>query len=120
MAGVRQIVHKNIKIIVVDLANCEIKDIPGILTEAKTLILSFPLQSVIVVTDVTGTKYNRESISFMREYAAVTSPFLKAGAVVGVTDLKKIIYNTIMTIIRKNYPCFDTMEKALDWLAEQE
>lgn len=119
MAGVRQIAHKGKEIIVIDLANCEIKEIPVILAEAKTLVFSFPLQSVVAVTDVTGTKYNRETLSLMREYAAATAPYTKAGALVGVTDLKRVIYNTIMTIIRKNYPCFDTMEQALDWVAEQ-
>lgn len=119
MGGVRQIVYKGKGIIVVDLANCEIEDIPGILAEAKTLIFSFPLRSVVAVTDVTGAKYNRESVSLMSNYASATAPYTKAGALVGVTDLKRVVYNTIMAIIKKNYPVFDTMEQALDWLAEQ-
>lgn len=118
MVGVRQIVHKGKIMIVIDLANCEIKDIPGVLAESRKLVCSFPLQSVLAVTDVTGAKYNRETIGLMREYASATAPYTKAGALVGVTDLKRVIYNTIMTLIRKNYPVFDTVEQALDWLSE--
>lgn len=119
MAGVRQIVHKGKKIIIIDLANCEIKEIGGILETAKTLVFSLPSQSVLAVTDVTGTKYNRETIRLMSDFASATAPYTKAGALVGVTDLKKVIYNTIMAIIKKNYPVFDTTDQALDWLAEQ-
>lgn len=119
MPGVRQIVHKDKEIFVLDLANCEINDVPRVLVEARALIFSLPIKSVLAITDVTGAKYNRESVNLLRDYASATALYTKAGAMVGVTDLKRIIYNTIMAVIGKNYPCFDTREKALDWLVKQ-
>lgn len=119
MAGARQVFHKGKNIILIDLANCEIEDVPKTLEEAEKLVLSYPLRSVLAVTDVTGARYNKESVKILSEYAQRTAPYTRAGAVVGVTDLKRVIYNTIMTILRKNYPIFDTVEQALDWLAEQ-
>lgn len=119
MAGVRQVSYKGKNIILIDLANCGLEDIPKTLEEAKKVVLSYPLKSVLAVTDVTGARYNKESVKILNEYAQLTAPYTKAGAVVGVTDLKRVIYNTIMAVLRKKYPIFDSVEQALAWLAEQ-
>ncbi|MGC4120101.1 MAG: hypothetical protein QM765_37075 [Myxococcales bacterium] len=50
---------------------------------------------------------------------AINAPYVKAGAVVGVTGLKKIVLNTLNLMTSRGFRAFDAREKALDWLAQQ-
>jgi hypothetical protein len=68
---------------------------------------------------VTGAKYNLEVTKALKEFAIGNKPFVKAGAVVGLDALKKIIYNSIMHVSGRNLLAFDNIEKAKDWLVEQ-
>jgi hypothetical protein len=59
---------------------------------------------VLTLTDVTDTK---------------NKPHVIAGAVAGVTGLKKVIYNTIVAVTGRKMATFDTIGQARDWLAGQ-
>lgn len=62
---------------------------------------------------------NRETVSVMNNYVAFIGHYLKTGAVVGVTRLKKVVYDTIRQFYKVKYPLFTTIEQACDWLIEQ-
>lgn len=119
MPKVEIINHRGKNIVYTDLANAGVADFPSVLEDATKAIVSNPQGSVLTVTDVTDAKYNRETVRIMNNYVAFISPYLKAGAVVGVTGLKKVVYDAIMQFYKVKYPLFATVEQACDWLVEQ-
>jgi hypothetical protein len=76
-------------------------------------------KSVLTLSDVTGTHYNRDVIQALKEFAHGNKPFVKAGAVIGIDGLKKIVYDAVMKFTGRNLPSFHDVQKAKDWLVEQ-
>jgi hypothetical protein len=68
---------------------------------------------------VTDTRYNRDVIHALKEFANGNKPFVRAGAVIGIDGLKKIVYDAVMKFTGRNLPAFDDVEEAKDWLVEQ-
>ena len=53
----------------------------------------------------------------LKQFTAHNKPYVKAGAVVGVTGLKRIIFSAVVTFSRRNLEAFDDVEQAKHWLA---
>jgi hypothetical protein len=119
MKKVKHIVHNERQILFLDFSYCNVKDFPIIIEEAEKLIREEPQNSVLTLTDVTGARYNLEVIEALKEFVKCNKPFVKAGAVIGLDGLKRIIHNSIMYFSGRNLTAFDDIEKAKDWLAEQ-
>jgi hypothetical protein len=116
---VQVIDYKDKEIIYLDFSDCNVDEILEIIEMAKKIIRVQPLNSVLTLTNVSGTRYNREVIQVMKEFANDNKPFVKAGAVVGIDGLKRIVYDAIMRFSERNMPAFDDNEKAKDWLVKQ-
>lgn len=120
MERVRYIKHKDRDIISVDLSDSrnEEENI-AILQKARELIDIQAPKSVLLLTNVTNAHYGSKGVEAMKAYAKANTPFVKASAVVGVTGIKRIIYQAIVKMTGRHIAVFDTTEQALDWLAEQ-
>ena len=119
MSKVRPIVHNGKQIIFLDFSGCNVEDFPTIINEAEKLIRAEPLNSVLTLTDVTDAKYNLEVTEALIEFVKGNKPFVKAGGVVGLDTIKKVIYNSVMHFSGRNLLAFDDIEKAKDWLVEE-
>ena len=119
MKRVKYIYYNGRQILFLDFSGCNVEDFPAIIKEAEKLIRDEPPNSVLTLTDVTGAKYNLEVTQALKEFAKGNKPFVKAGAVVGLDALKKIIYNSVMHFSGRNLLAFDDIEKAKDWLVAQ-
>ena len=86
---------------------------------AKRLIRSESESSLLILTDVTGARYNLETVEKLKEFANGNKPYVKASAVIGLDGMKKIIYNAVKKFSGRNIPAFDDTEKAKEWLIEQ-
>jgi hypothetical protein len=119
MKRVKNIFHKGRQILFLDFSGCSVEDFPIIIKEAEKLIRVEPENSVLTLTDVTGAKYNIGVTEELKEFTKGNKPFVKAGAVVGLDALKKIIYNSVMHFSGRNLLAFNDIEKAKDWLIEE-
>ena len=119
MSKVRPIVHNGKQIIFLDFSGCNVEDFPTIINEAEKLIRAEPLNSVLTLTDVTDAKYNLEVTEALIEFVKGNKPFVKAGGVVGLDTIKKVIYNSVMHFSGRNLLAFDDIEKAKNWLVEE-
>jgi hypothetical protein len=116
---VKYIYHNGRQILFLDFSGCTVEDFHVSIQEAEKLIRAEPPNSVLTLTDVTSAKYNLEVTKALKEFAIGNKPFVKAGAVVGLDALKKIIYNSIMHVSGRNLLAFDTIAQAKDWLVEE-
>jgi hypothetical protein len=119
MKRIQLIDYKGKEIVYLDFSDCNVDEVFQIIEMAKKIIRVQPLNSVLTLTNVSGTKYNREAIQEMKEFANGNKPFVKAGAVIGIDGLKKIVYDAITRFSERNLPAFDDIEKAKNWLVGQ-
>jgi len=117
MERVAFIQHKGKQILHIDMSECKAEETLSVIKQARGIIGKQAGKSVLTLTDSTNTRFNEEVTDALKEYVNHNKPFVKAAAVVGVTGLRKILYNTAMLFSGREIVAFDDRQKALDWLA---
>lgn len=90
------------------------------IAEAAALVQAQPLASVYTLTNVTGARFNAATLAALKALASDNAPYVRAGAVFGMSTLHKAAYLTVMYFSRRQIPAFDTYEQALAWIEKQE
>jgi hypothetical protein len=116
---VTQITHANKTITILDYTYCPKTELIKRVEEVKAWMLKQPKDSLLTLSDVSGQKFDKETLEAFKKLALHNKPFVKAGAIIGIEGLQKIAYNTIMAFSSRNMPAFTTREEAMDWLVKQ-
>lgn len=119
MDRVRTLEHQGKKVVLIDVSGCKAKEAAEVLVAGRKLVATCPPASALTLTDVTGATFDDAATREAQTNAAQNAPFVKAGALVGVTGLKKIVYTAVTRMTGRNFAMFDDRQKALDWLAGQ-
>lgn len=119
MASVRILETNGKRIVLIDLSRAELAEMVTVMNEAKGLIRSGAPGSLFTLTDVTGAHPTPAITRQMKEFVRDNRPFVKAGAVVGLSALMKPIYEAVMLFSNRKIPAFRTREEALQWLLSQ-
>ena len=117
MKRVRFIQHNGKEILSLNFANCDAREAHAIIDQAKMVISSSPEQSLLTLTDVTNIRFDDTLNERMKEFAAHNKPYVKAAAVVGVTGLKKILFEAAMIFSKRKLHTFETLDQAKTWLS---
>ena len=119
MDQVKFTTHKGRKLLHLNLSRMDIIELRSAIAKAKMLVLSEPQGSILTLTDVTDIKFTPEASAAIKELALHNKPYVKAGAVIGVTGLRKVVFNSVLVFTgRRNLFLHDTIEDAKDWLAQ--
>jgi len=113
--------HKGKEILFFDFSHNNSKEeyIP-IIDTAKLWLKDKGPSSVLTLTDVTNAHFNAEILNLLKELTSHNKPYVKAGAIVGITrPLAKLAYNAVMAFSKRTLPIFDTHDEAKDWLIKQ-
>lgn len=116
MASVRALESNGKRVVLIDLSRAELDEMVRVLRDAKGMIRSEHPGSVLTLTDLTGAHPTPAITRQMKEFVHDNGPFVKAGAVVGLTPLMKPIYDAVMLFSNRKIPAFTTREEALQWL----
>ena len=113
--------HKGKEIVLFDFSGCQnIEEIMPVIQDAREWFQGRKHNSVLTLTDVTGAHYDTEILNLLKEFTLHNKPYVKAGAIVGITrPLMKLAYNIVMTFSKRNLPVYDSRDQALNWLIEQ-
>jgi hypothetical protein len=113
--------YKGERILFLDFSHCtRTEEFMPIVDAAKLWVQNKDPKSVLTLTDVTDTHFNAEIINIMKELTLHNKPYVKAGAVVGITrPLVKLAYNAVMAFSKRTLPIFDTHDQAKEWLINQ-
>lgn len=117
----RTLEHKGKQILFLDFSHNNSKEeyLP-IIDAAKLWLKNKEPNSVLTLTDVTDAHFNADILTLLKELTSHNKPYVKAGAVVGITrPLAKLAYNTVMAFSKRTLPIFDTQDEAKDWLVKQ-
>ena len=83
--GPQFIRHNGIELLWIDFSHVtSIEEILRIMEEAKNLLATRPLGSVLTLTDTTETHFDGEINQAFKAYAAHNTPYVKAAALVGI------------------------------------
>ncbi len=73
---------------------------------------------MLTLTIAGGSSFSGETISKLKELARDNTPYVKAGAIVGVTGLYKVVFNAVAIFSKRRFYLFDTIDEAMDFLAD--
>ncbi len=114
---VRFISHGEKEILFLDFSNTQANDVLRIIDRAKEVISTRPKNSLLTLTDVTNARFNEAVGEGMKQFTAHNKPYVRAGAIVGITGLKRVIFGAVMTFSKRKLESFDDLEQAKVWLA---
>lgn len=114
---VRFITHAGKDILYLNFAGCAVTEVFAVIDEAKQVIRTRPAGSLLTLTDVTNARFNGDVTERMKEFTAHNKPYVRAAAIVGITGLKKVIFEAVLMFSKRKIHIFENAEDAKAWLA---
>jgi hypothetical protein len=109
--------HKGRQILYFDFANVSNRDEAlRRIADAKEFVAQQEKGSLLTLTVVTGSAIDREITFEIRELVAHNRPYVKAGAIVGVTGAVRFVYRAVARLTARSFELFDSEDDAKDWL----
>lgn len=122
MASVYTFDYKGKKIFCLDVSGLQLNEkaeYKKLVDIAREEITKYPPKTALVITNVSNTGFDTEVAAIMGEYAAHNTPYVKASAVVGVSEVQKIVLAAIKAITGREFYIVNSMEEAQEWLIQQ-
>ena len=113
----RFIEYKGREIFLLDLTNCNGKEMLLLLEQIKAAVEQRERGSLLILADFTGTRIDKKVATRAKEVLVLDRPYVKKSAWVGTERLPQVFYQNFQTFSRRELPTFKTREKALEWLA---
>ncbi|MBU1355222.1 MAG: hypothetical protein KJ620_01495 [Candidatus Edwardsbacteria bacterium] len=121
MDRVKYLNHRGRDILIQDLTDSKsIEENIAVFDQTQGIIFAQPPKSVLLLTILINTHYSSKAVDRLKKFSLEVTPYIKASAAVGITGIKKVVYQTLSKLIGRKIHLFDTVDQALDWLAEQE
>jgi hypothetical protein len=83
-----------------------------------------PENSVLTVADVRGSVASPEAVAIVKHAATMTNQYIRRQAVLGVTGIKKILFDAIIRILNQPARAFGDSEEdeeaAKQWVVEED
>lgn len=119
MPRIQKINHKGKEIFHMDFSNINnVQEIRDMMIESAMYIRSQPRESVITLTNISGMHFSSEIKDLFGEFIKGNKPYVKAGAVIGVSGLQQILYNGLMKVTGRDIRSFSNDGVAKDWLVD--
>ena len=74
--------------------------------------------SLLTLTDVTDSTSTSAIAKALYRLAKHNKPYVKAGAVVGVSGLEKSVFLLVSNLARRSFKVFDDRDAAQEWLVQ--
>ena len=113
---VRFIMHRGKRVLSIDYSHCDVALLKAVSGEMHRVITRETLNSVLTLTDVTGTTFDQESVEFLKSKVAANAPYVKRAAIFGISGLQRLIYDAVKLLTKRSIPHFDSRAEALDYL----
>jgi hypothetical protein len=117
---IRFITYKGHRILLIDLSNCSADEVTAGARLVPTYTSSEPPSSLLLLADFTGARFDKTTVTALKEATAYDQPHLKRSAWVGVESLPKVFYENIKNFSRRSLPTFNTREEALEYLVKEQ
>jgi len=115
---IRFITHQGKQILLLDVSNCSAAEVGKIFRAVPEVVTTRPCGSVLILSDFTGASFDQEAMRVMKETAVFDKPFVKKSAWTGAESFPRAFSENLSSFARREFPVFETREKALAWLAK--
>jgi hypothetical protein len=113
----QQINYKGKVIFMMDFSNLKDKnEIQELISESIIFIRSQPRGSLLTFTNLSGMFFNNEVRDLFSNFLRGNKPYVKGGAVVGLSGLQQIVYNGLMKLTGRDIKSFSNDLSAKEWL----
>ena len=119
MDRVNLIQYHDRTILHLDFSNCTEAEAEQVAHAAKREVVKHAAGSLRTLTDISGSPFNDHIVSLLKDLARHNKIYVTAGAVVGVTGMKRIILQAVEKFSGRTFNVCDSIEQAKDWLAAQ-
>ena len=109
--------HKSVEILLIDWTDGSADEILEAIGDARRMIASRPEKSVRTLTNVAGARLERRVTEVLKDYVAHNKPYVLAGAVVGLNELKTVVFNFVNRATGRSLRAMGSVEEAKEWLA---
>lgn len=116
---VRFIEHKGSRILYIDFSHATPEEFFSTIEIAEKTIAAEPPNSVLTLTNAEKAMHDRRVTERLRTYVAHNKPYVKAGTVVGLNELRKIVFNFLNKAAGRSLKAFDDINEAKNWLARK-
>jgi len=120
MERVRFITHRGKRVLLIDNSRSTPGDVLRTMDEVEHIIASEPPNSVLTLSDFTGTELDKEAADRMKVVAAKDRPHVHRAAFVGAESIPDVYFRNLESFSARHFPKFKTREEALDWLTSDE
>lgn len=111
------VAHKGKQIFKMDCTHATLEEMNAVIEACIREVRSQPEKSVLTLTIAGGTSFSGETITKLKELARDNTPYVKAGAIVGITGLYKVVFSAVSMFSKRRFHLFDTVDEAMDFLA---
>ncbi len=87
--------------------------------ESRDLVSRQPMGSVLTMTDVTDSRFNKAVVDVLRELLSANQPYVQAGALAGLSGSQRVVYMAVTQLTGRRLPAFGTQDEAKEWLVAQ-
>ena len=110
--------HQGKKIVVSDLSGIRgTLDLQHAVRIGGEFVQSQPPKSVRILVNMTGVAYSLDFFAVVQQSVAVNRPFVKARAVIGLTEEALAPFAIVAKLSDSPMARFNTVEEGMDWLA---
>jgi hypothetical protein len=120
MERVTFVTHQDTRILRVDYSGLgELEELLRVADRARRLLEKEPPNSVLVLVDLSGTRYSLRLVRNLGDLAVANASFVKARALVGLPALVRPVVREVARASGRPTEMFDESEPALEWLVER-
>jgi hypothetical protein len=105
--------------LLLDLTNGKRADIVKAITISRPIIRGAPVKSLLTLTDATNIDVSAISTPELVAFVKENKPYVKAAAVVGVSDPARTALATTRILTGRAVMLFDTRTEAMEWLSSR-
>lgn len=110
--------HRNVKVYHHDYNGLRDHEIVPAIESSVDAIVERAEEDLCIIIDLRQVKLDHRALDSFRQTSALSKPYIKKIAVVGIYEIQMAFLNYISNLFGLHIRAFDTIEKASDWLAE--
>jgi hypothetical protein len=119
MAGFEWLSHRNTRILYIELASQNKEELAEKIAAVSPVIEKEPPGSVRCIANTRNGRFNPEISRMLRDFTSHNMPHMKMTVLIGIEGLQKALYDTFILVMRRrNLVVKDTLQEALDFLAD--
>jgi len=120
MERVHFINHRGKRVLLIDHTGSTPDEMRRTMDEVEHIVISEPPNSLLTLSDFTGTEFDKTSADRMKVVAAKDRPHVRRAALVGAGRIPDVYFRNLESFSARHFPKFKTREEALDWLTEDD